>query len=320
MSDAWRPSGEVATLRQRAAMLARVRDHFRSTGALEAETPLLSAAAVSDVHIESASARLCGLERHLHTSPEYAMKRLLAAGFGDCYQICRVFRDGERGRLHHPEFTLIEWYRVGFELEQLMREVERVVVTAIGPLRRLGPATWTSYQAAVVAHAGVDPLSAPDAELRAALTRHGVDCPAGVDARDDLLDLIVATLVGPRLGHDGPCFVTAYPASQAALARLDPADPRVAQRFELYLDGVELANGFHELADADEQRRRFESDQRQRIARGLPVRPTDEHLLAALAHGLPDCCGVALGFDRLVLCATGAGALNDVVAFPFARA
>jgi lysyl-tRNA synthetase class 2 len=320
MSDDWRPSATLEALRRRAQMLQRARAHFEREGVLEVETPVLSAAAVTDVHIESAGASLCGQQRFVHTSPEYAMKRLLAAGLGDCFQVTRVCRDHERGRWHHPEFTLLEWYRVDFELEQLMQDVERVIGACAAGIRPVAPARVITYGDALRTLAGVDAFSATAAQLRAALDSHGIDCPDTIDDRDELLDLLVGTVVAPQLGGDAPCFVTGYPASQAALARIDPGDPRTALRFELYIDGIEIANGFRELADAREQRARFDGDQRRREARGQTLRPVDERFLAALECGLPDCAGVALGFDRLVMWACGAARLDEVVAFPFERA
>jgi len=261
MAD-WRPAASLPTLRLRATMLDRAREYFRSRGVLEVETPALSSAAVSDVNIESAGARLCGRDCYLHTSPEYAMKRLIAAGCGDCVQICHVFRDGERGRLHHPEFTMIEWYRSGFGAAAMMTEVEQLIAAMMRDIRPVPAARRLTYRDALMTFAGVDPLHAGTAALRTALAHAGVDWPGSVhDDRDALLDLIVGTIVGPGLGHGAPCFITEYPASQAALARLKPGDPAVAERFELYLDGMELANGFHELGDSAEQARRFEADQ-----------------------------------------------------------
>ena len=313
----WQPTARPGVLRARGAMLAAIRAHFAARGVLEVETPILSAAAVSDVQLASIPARVAGHgTRFLHTSPEYAMKRLLAAGLGDCYQVCKVFRDGESGRWHNPEFTMIEWYRVGLDAPALMDDVESLVRAALASHRRLGPFERLSYAAALRRHAGVDPASATGAQLAAALRRHGVAPPEGAAAaRDELLDLVMSTVVGPALGQDGGCFVHSYPASQAALARLDPADPSVAARFELYLDGIELANGFHELADAREQRARFAADLAERARRGLPAAPLDERLLAALAAGLPDCAGVALGFDRLVMAGLGLGSLAEAMAF-----
>ena len=297
-------------------MLAAAREFFAERGVLEVETPILSAAAVSDPQIESLRTQIAGLPapRYLCTSPEYAMKRLLAAGSGDIYQICKVFRDAEHGRWHNPEFTLIEWYRLGFDDSALMNEVESLVGCLVAPFRRLEPAERLSYSEALQRHAGVDAQGSSDAELAAAATRHGIVCPAELD-RDAKLDLLMGMVVGPRLGVERPCFVCDYPASQAALARLKGGTPPVAARFELYLGGVELANGFHELADGVAQRARFEQDRAERHARGLWEPPLDERLLAALAAGLPDCAGVALGLDRLAAIALGAPRLADVMAF-----
>jgi lysyl-tRNA synthetase class 2 len=297
-------------------MLAQARAFFARHGVLEVETPILSAAAVSDPQLESLATRIAGMpgEFYLHTSPEYSMKRLLAAGSGDIYQICKVFRDAERGRWHNPEFTMIEWYRSGFDDAALMDEVEALLGALLQPQRHLAPAEHLSYAAAVRRHAGVDAHASSDAELLAAAQRHGIVCETRLD-RDAKLDLLMGLIVGPKLGFDRPCFVCDYPASQAALARLKPGLPAVAARFELYLDGIELANGFHELQDAAEQRRRFEHDLGVRAARGQPLRPIDERLLAALQYGLPECAGVALGFDRLVALALGADAIAAATTF-----
>jgi lysyl-tRNA synthetase class 2 len=254
----------------------------------------------------------------LHTSPEYAMKRLLAAASGDIYQLCHVYRGDERGRQHNPEFTMLEWYRVGFSLEELMAEVGTLVRGLLG---RDLPVETLSYREAVARHAGFDPLEAPETALRGAACALGMSADHAASAgRDELLDLIGGARVGPALGSQSLTFVHRYPASQAALARLDPADPRLALRFELYHRGMELANGYHELSDVDEQRARFERDQRARRARGLAVEQLDPHLLAALGAGLPDCAGVALGFDRVLMLAVDAARIDDVLAFPMERA
>lgn len=323
MNDAgWQPSAALDTLRLRAGMLARARAYFAAEGVVEVETPLLSRAAVTDVHLESVPAAVAGIgPMFLHTSPEYAMKRLLAAGLGDCYQVCHVFRDGERGSRHNPEFTMIEWYRLGLDAPGLMDDVEALVAHAVGDLRSLPRAERLTYRDAVHGLCGIDPMNSTAGELSAALLAHGIDAPPAVlEDRDALLDLLVSTVAGPRLGRTRPTFVYDYPASQAALARIRPGDIPVAERFELYLDGIELANGFHELGDAAEQRRRFDADLALRAATSKPPRPVDERLLAALDHGLPDCAGVALGFDRLVMCAVGARHIDEVLAFPFDRA
>jgi elongation factor P--(R)-beta-lysine ligase len=316
MSDDWRPTASLGALKNRAAMLAAARRFFAERGVLEVETPILSAAAVSDPQIESLSTRVAGIAAPLYlcTSPEYAMKRLLAAGSGDIYQICRVFRDGERGRWHNPEFTLLEWYRLGFDDAALMSEVEALIGGLLAPHRKLEPAERLSYSAALQRHAGVDAQQASERDLTEAARSHGIVCQADLD-RDAKLDLLMGLVVGPRLGTERPCFICDYPASQAALARLKPGSPPVAARFELYLDGVELANGFHELSQSVEQRARFVQDLKLRRARGQVQPPLDERLLAALAAGLPDCAGVALGLDRLAAIALAAPRLADAMAF-----
>jgi lysyl-tRNA synthetase class 2 len=315
VNDAWRPAASSSALRHRAAMLSAARGFFAKRSVLEVETPILSAAAASDPQIESLVTRVAGLGTfHLGTSPEYPMKRLLAAGSGDIYQICKVFRDAERGRWHNPEFTLLEWYRLGFDDAALMTEVEALVGSLLAPQRLLERADRLSYSAALQRHAGVDAHRASDDDLTDAAIRHGIVCRAELD-RDAKLDLLMGLVVGPRLGVERPCFICDYPASQAALARLKPGMPPVAARFELYLDGVELANGFHELTNAAEQRARFTQDLCLRGARGQIQPPLDENLLAALAAGMPDCAGVALGFDRLVAIALRAPRLADAMAF-----
>jgi len=325
----WRPSASRERLIERAALLSRTREFFAARGVLEVDTPLLVNAPVSDVHIHCAAVRLdpasaaaeppgASSVLFLHASPEYAMKRLLAAGSGDIYQICHVVRALESGRLHNPEFTLIEWYRLGFSLEALMDEVEALVRELLGPVGEQRASERISYRDAFTRELALDPFTASDAELAQAGRPLGF-AGAGAD-RDAWLELLMGSLIGPRLGREALTFVHGYPATQAALARLDPREPRAARRFELYCDGIELANGFHELAAPNEQRARFERDNAQRRRLGLPVFPPDERLLTALACGFPDCTGVALGFDRTLMLATGAAHIEEVLAFPTARA
>jgi lysyl-tRNA synthetase class 2 len=251
------------------------------------------------------------------------MKRLLAAGFGDCYQVCPVFRDGESGRLHNPEFTMIEWYRLDFGVGEMQHDVDRVLRVACAELRDFPPARDVSYRAAMLESCEIDCVTAAIPEIRAALAARGIE-PVQAEGweRDEWLDLLMGAVVGPGLGHGAPVFLNDYPPSQAALARLRdlPDGSQVAERFELYVDGLELANGFRELGDAQEQRRRFEQDQATRRRRGQVLRPLDERLLAGLASGLPDCAGVALGFDRLVMAAQRLPALDAAMAFTAARA
>jgi lysyl-tRNA synthetase class 2 len=318
----WQPAAALQTLRARAAMLREAREYFAERGVLEVETPILSAAAASDPQIEPLSAGVSGFSRrfYLCSSAEYAMKRLLAAGSGDIYQIGKVFRDEQHGRWHNPEFTMIEWYRLGLDDGALMGETEELLARLLAPHRRLAKAERLTYRQAFERHAGIDSGAAGEAELRSAAARLGIVCDAALD-RDGYLDLLMGVVVGPQLGRGGaPTFICDYPPSQASLARIRPEDPPVAARFELYLDGVELANGFHELTDASEQRARFAQDLLKRRSRGQREMPPDTRLLDALAQGLPDCAGVALGFDRVVALAVGADSLRAAMAFPIENA
>lgn len=324
----WRPSADLSVLRLRAELLAQIRAFFAARGVLEVETPALSAAAITDPHL--ASFKTCysgpgsqhGRPLYLHTSPEFAMKRLLAAGSGCIYQIARVFRDGEAGSRHNPEFTLLEWYRVGFDHHRLMDEVAELVGMLLAGRLALAEPERLSYRQIFQHHLNLDPHRATVADLAACAETRNISIPTGMppDDPDPWLDLLLTHCVEPRLGSGRLTFVHDYPASQAALARLRPDDPPVGERFELYINGIELANGFHELGDTVEQRHRFAQENAARRAAGLPVMPVDEHLLAALEFGLPDCAGVALGFDRLVMLATRKTSLAEVLAFPLDRA
>jgi lysyl-tRNA synthetase class 2 len=318
--DDWRPTAGLEVLRLRARLLGTVRAHFAATGALEVETPVLVGAAVTDVHLESLEVRRSDGSRagFLQTSPEYAMKRLLCAGAPDLFQVARVFRAGERGRNHNPEFTMVEWYRLGMDHHALMRDVEALLHALLGPLRRVEPTITTTYADAFRAALGCDPLEAGTAQIEACLRRQAVDVPASLAGdRDGLLDLAMAERVVTAFPDDRITFVHDFPASQAALARTRGP---VASRFEAFWGGLELANGFHELGDAAEQARRFDSDAAGRARRGLPAREVDRRFLAALGAGLPPCAGVALGFDRVVMIAAGASRIDEVLAFPAERA
>jgi len=305
-------------LQRRASLLAAVREFFASRAVLEVDTAQLVNFAVTDPQLHSAEVRWPGKDsrlRFLHTSPEYAMKRLLAAGSGDVYQLCHVFRGGESGALHNAEFMLLEWYRIGWSSQALMHELDALLRTLLGEAA-LGATRIVNYEQAFVEALALNPLSAADGAIAACACAQGLDTALVQRcSRDEVLDLLMGAHIGPRLGEDGPVFVHRYPASQAALARLDPADARVALRFELYLHGIELANGFEELSDASEQRARFQENQRSRAARGLPVPAIDEFLLAALESGLPPCAGVALGMDRVLMLGSGVRRIADVLAF-----
>ncbi|MCJ7453659.1 MAG: EF-P lysine aminoacylase EpmA [Steroidobacteraceae bacterium] len=316
----WAPTASLATLHLRAQMLARVRTHFASTGALEVETPVMVQAGVTDVHLESLEVRRADGARagFLHTSPEYAMKRLLVAGAPDIYQVCRVFREGERGRRHNPEFTMVEWYRLGIDHHVLMDDVDQLLRVLIEPSREVGETRRITYSDAFHQALGIDPFAIATADLHQALTAAGIDVPGSVvRERDSLLDLAMATLVAARFPSDAITFLYDFPASQAALAQVRGP---VASRFEAFWGELELANGFHELGDASEQSARFQADRAERARRGQPDRQPDSRFIAGLAAGLPPCAGVALGFDRVVMVASGAGGIDEVVAFPVERA
>jgi lysyl-tRNA synthetase class 2 len=318
--DDWRPSAPLELLRLRAQLLHRARAYFATSGALEVETPVLVRAAVTDVHLESLAVHRSDGARvgFLHTSPEYAMKRLLCAGAPDIFQVAHVFREGERGRRHNPEFTMIEWYRLGMDHHALMRDVEALLRALLEPIRSVESTVHVTYADAFRSALGVDPLTASTAAIGAAVREAGLDIPPSLaEDRDSLLDLAMAMVVTARFPEDRITFVRDFPASQAALARIEGP---VAARFEAFWGGLELANGFHELGDAREQAQRFESDAAARRERGQPARAADASFLAALASGLPPCAGVALGFDRVVMVAAGARHIDEVVAFPIERA
>lgn len=301
----------------RARLYAQIRGFFERRGVLEVDTPMLSAGATVDPNIESFA--VAG-GRWLQTSPEFAMKRLLASGGGAIYQIAHAFRREEAGRHHNPEFTLLEWYRPGFALGQLMDEVE-LLLCGLG-LPAAPPWPRFTYRQAFVDLAAIDPFAAGPSELHARCAElvPGADGLPRGEPRDFYLDLLMSHVVGPRLGLQAPAFLHDFPASQAALAQVRPGDPPVAERFELFWKGLELANGFHELGDAAEQRRRFEADRARRSAAGQPVPPYDANLVKALASGLPDCAGVALGLDRLLMLMLDLPRLADVLAFDWDRA
>jgi lysyl-tRNA synthetase class 2 len=316
----WRPTAALQTLRLRAQLLGRARAYFALTGAMEVETPVLVQAAVTDVHLESLAVHRSDGTRigFLHTSPEYAMKRLLCAGAPDLFQVAHVFREGERGRRHNPEFTMIEWYRLGIDHVGLMRDVDALLRALLEPVRPMGPTVHVTYAGAFEAALQIDPLTAATDSIEAALRRAELDIPDSLSGdRDGLLDLGMSLCVAPRFAEDRITFVRDFPASQAALARISGP---VAARFEAFWGGLELANGFHELGEPEEQAQRFVADAAKRRVRSQPERGADQRFLAALAAGLPACSGVALGFDRVVMVAAGARSIDEVIAFPIERA
>jgi lysyl-tRNA synthetase class 2 len=309
----WQPTAPLEALRLRAEILARIRGFFEARGVLEVETPLLGHATVTDPYIESIRAG----DSFLQTSPEYAMKRLLAAGSGPIFQICKAFRAEESGSRHNPEFTMLEWYRPGFDHHDLMDEVNLLLKEVVGA----GDAERETYGALFQRHVGANPHAADAAELERAASALGVSVAASSSlSREDWLNLLMAHVIEPQLGVEAPAFVYDYPVDLAALARIRPGEPPVAERFEVYFRGTELANGYHELTDAREQRERFRRDLEKRRALGVDDVEPDERLLAALEAGVPASAGVALGLDRLVMVAASARSLRDVLSFPSDRA
>lgn len=322
--DDWRPTASWEMLRRRAALLSRLRAFFDRSGFVEVETPLLSADTVVDRHLDPfgvpipSSSAADNRTYWLQTSPEFAMKRLLAAGAQAIYQVTRAFRQDELGTRHNPEFTIVEWYRAGDSLDEGMRFLSDLCQEMLGT----PPAVPVTFQAAFQKHVGLDPHTATNDEIVAAARRHDIAAPENLATtdRDAWLDLLLVTLIEPHLGQGVPVILHDYPPSQAALAIVRPGPPPVAERFELYVQGIELANGYHELLDPRVLRARNGENNRARIADGKQQLPEGSRLLAAMEAGLPASCGVALGFDRVVMLATGASSIAQVIAFPFDRA
>lgn len=333
-SSLWRPSAELNVIRLRAAMNRQIRDFFFRRDVLEVETPVLSQAGTSDPFIDSFSLNSDTQKYYLHTSPELPMKRLLAAQSGAIFQIAKVFRDGELGAKHNPEFSLLEWYRPGFDLTQLMHEVGELVAELLtrqadkpNQLSEPQPIEFISYQGCFEKILHINPHRTHKAELFTVAEKHNLHQVLDRDDEiDRWLDLLMSHIIEPYLGgsREQPslCFVYDYPATQAALARIEnnASGQPVAKRFELYIAGMELANGFYELADAKVQRERFEADNRHRIQMGKSPIPIDEHFIQALQAGLPDCSGVALGLDRLLMLLTGKQSIAEVLCFPISNA
>ena len=314
--EQWQPTASVKNLLTRAKLLTEIRRFFTDRGLLEVETPVLSEFGVTDVHLATFSTEFISpfgeqsKTLWLSTSPEYHMKRLLAAGSGPIFQISKVFRNEEAGNRHNPEFTMLEWYRPHFDMYRLINEVDDLLQQIL----ECPPAESMSYQFAFQQYVGLDPLSADLSELAEKAKKHQL-IGAENENRDTLLQFLFSTVVEPQIGQEAPVVVYHFPASQAALAQISSEDLRVAERFEFYYKGLEMANGFHELSDAREQLRRFQQDNLQREKMGLPVRAIDTRLLAALQAGIPNCSGVALGVDRLLMIAMGTESIKDVISF-----
>jgi lysyl-tRNA synthetase class 2 len=324
--DDFAPTASWANLQLRAELMRRLRDFFDRRGFLEVETPLLSHDTVVDRHLDPLPVKIfddpraphVGRTMWLQTSPEFAMKRLMATGADAIYQATRSFRAGERGRLHNVEFTIVEWYRRGDSMQAGIELLSELADHLLG----LGPAEPISYREAFVQHVGIDPLTAEVLALARAARDGGLSLPDGIPEtdRDAWLDLLLVGCVEPHLGCGPPTILYDYPATQAALAVVRNENPPVAERFELYVRGMELANGYHELTDPEVLRNRIATNNRQRGSDGKYQLPESNRLITALEHGLPACTGVALGFDRLVMVAAGAESLAEVMAFPEERA
>ncbi|MCX8641625.1 MULTISPECIES: elongation factor P--(R)-beta-lysine ligase [unclassified Gilliamella] len=322
----WQPSSSINNLLKRAKIISQVRQFFADRCILEVETPTLSQYAVTDVHLSSFSTTFfkpgefdeqLGRKMSLITSPEYHMKRLLAAGSGPIFQICKCFRNHEEvGRFHNPEFTMLEWYRIQYDMMQMINEVDDLLQTILD----CEPAERVSYQKAFQRHLNIDPLEADHATLVKAINQLDIGINVDDYDKDGLLQCLFTFGVEPHIGLEKPIAVYHFPASQAALAAISSEDHRVAGRFEFYYKGVELANGFKELTNSQEQRQRFEQNNLDRSKQNLPQQNIDIELLAAMESGLPDCAGVAIGLDRLIMLALNSTTLDDVISFTFDRA
>lgn len=320
-SLAWRPTADISVLQVRARILKIIRDFFAKRYVLEVETPLVSRFGVTDPHITAMQVLLNDKERYyLQTSPEYSMKRLLAAGSGSIYQITRAFRGGDIGGLHNPEFTMLEWYRLGFDHFKLMTEVDEFLQTVL----HTKPAKRITYRDLFKQYLSLDPHVAIIEELKNCASGNNINFSDIISAEatlDDWLNILFSTCIEPNLTGDAVWIVYDYPASQAALAKVsDISGIALAERFEVYFQGMELANGYHELTDPKQQLIRFKQDQNIRAQLNKPMMEIDTHLLAAMEFGMPECAGIALGIDRLIMLAVGAKNIQDVMAFPIDRA
>lgn len=314
MTD-WQPTASTARLQARSRLLQDIRGYFSDRDILEVETPLISKAGNTDPEIQSIRT---DTGAYLRTSPEFPLKRLLAAGSGDIFELGRVFRAGESGRFHNPEFTMLEWYRTGISYHQLMDEIAGLVRFCGHGKFDQWPEQRFSYRQLFLHHLDIDPFCADSRELSAAAKKHNI---TDIELeRRQWLDLLISMVIQPALPEECLTFIYDFPIEQAALARIRPGSPPKAERFELYLGRTELANGYQELTDVSEQRRRFAAENAQREKRGQSSCETDHHLLAALEHGLPECAGVALGVDRLLMSLSGAETISEVIAFPISRA
>ena len=326
MSD-WQPTASLEIVKIKARLLSKLRAFFAEKEILEVQTPVLSQAGNTEPTIESFVIQQYENSKgqiqpsFLNTSPEFSMKRLIAAGFGSIYQITPVFRQNEQSKRHNSEFTLLEWYRLDFDHHALMGEVNALLRFVAEDFLTLDRSQFFSYQEVFKKHLNIDPFNTTCDELKESTANAGIDV-VGMEnsALDTWLDLLMSQVIEKKLPLNCPVFIYDYPASQAALAKVTQGENPVAERFELYINGMELANGFHELTDADEQEKRFIKEQKQRKEKGQQGILADHHLIDALKYGLPECAGVAIGLERLLMVLTKKDHINDVITFPFERA
>jgi len=322
----WRPRCALDVMHERAEMLIAVRQFFQQRAVLEVETPLLCHATGTDPQLDFFSTRFNDPPDNprlfLQTSPEFAMKRLLAAGSGCIYQICKAFRNSESGRFHNPEFTILEWYRLDFTLQDLMQEVAELFEHLVLPRRALQILPPISYQDIFQQTTGLDPLVFDLPMWQAFVRRENLHEAIEICVEDHgvWLDFIFSHVVQPKMKAGCLYRVYHYPALQSALARIHPENPRLAERFEVFVDGVELGNGFRELTDADEQAQRFDREVAWRRQHGLPEVEKDRRFLAALQAGLPECSGIAIGLDRLLMILLNKTSIDEALTFPVTRA
>lgn len=322
----WQPTCGIAQLRLRARLLAFIRQFFAERDVLEVETPLLCHTTGTDPLLAFFATDYHFLPQpqtfFLQTSPEFAMKRLLAAGSGSIYQICKAFRNGESGRFHNPEFTMLEWYRVGFDLQQLMDEVGELISTILEPRFPAKVVEKITYTDLFEQKTGLNPVAFSVVDYQNYAQEHGFPEACDLCGNDHALwlDFLFSFIIQPELGQQSVCLVYGYPALLSSLARVNPENTAITDRFEVFVEGIELGNGFFELADSREQERRFDQEIIERKSKGLPEVKKDHYLLAALTAGLPDCSGVAIGVDRLLMLLDDSDTIDDVLTFPVARA
>lgn len=326
MTADWQPVADLKRLRQRAQLLTAIRLFFAERDVLEVETPLLCRATGTDPNLDFFSSQFNNPPHNknlfLQTSPEFAMKRLLVAGSGSIYQICKAFRNSEVGRFHNPEFTILEWYRVGFDLQQLMNETSELLLALLSDHMPQLSVMQLSYQQLFIEYTGLDPLCFSRPAYRQLAKQQGYPEADTLCDNDHALwlDFLFSHCVQHNMPQDAICLIHDYPAIQSSLARLHHDDVRLSERFEVFINGIELGNGFFELSDAEEQNARFEREIAYRLKHDLARVEKDQLFLAALQNGLPDCSGIAIGLDRLLMIATGCDSIEQVIAFPFANA